>query len=248
MSDWTLRRDIRTPPPFRPSTPDLGWETGPWTMGETMHGLYSRPSSTGVRAVAILNGWEVSSWTELPMPVDPPLTSPWNRILAAPADSDIAAHLRHASPEVDWREWPVTAVLDGHLAYCDTSVTYQQLAALHARIEAKASSVEIRVVGGNADTVKVRMATTATVDELWDIPALIAAYQDVLPAPLAEREAEALLRHQHRPVSWYVDRPEDLAEVALSVWGLITGDNPAHTALEITRIARVRPRSPQPVP
>ncbi len=184
------------------------------------------------------------------------MCSPWNRIFAEPPDSDIHQNLTRALPSgIQWRAWPIHAVMQGSLAHAEAVLTSTDLASLcrgqaspdlsglrelikrcHFPLELVEGPTTLSELG---PAVTVRLSRCEPLSTLWNLPALADAYRQVLPEPLADHQASGLDFYRSHPVAHFAHHPEELAMVEWAVLGLITGDTPGHVALEIATTATV---------
>ncbi|GAA3821491.1 hypothetical protein GCM10022226_47300 [Sphaerisporangium flaviroseum] len=238
MTGWVEVPDIRTPrqPPQQP---------GPLVInGQPMHGIYRRPTAEGgAQGLAAYNGHQIWTWPELHIPhaACPPLCSPWNRIFAEPADSDIGRALSTAGADTpDWHARSAYAVLRGELAYAEAHVSIPQMLSLCTEIGRSHLCLACGFHSADhAGLASLRVARDQTFGELWDLPTLIKMYEQVLPPCLAERQSRALSQHANLRISCYAYHPRLLAEVELSVLGLVIGDTPWHIAHELLQLAQL---------
>ncbi|MBB3733829.1 hypothetical protein [Nonomuraea dietziae] len=215
-------------------------------LGEHLpHGIYYRSELDGVReGVAVIDGHVVSRWNELLFPLPVPFCSPWNRILADAGavglSVDYALRCHAEDPEhlhLDdgaRAQWAACAVLEGLLPYAEVSPRPEQMQAMMAAIEASPLILTYQSeVAPQSMLPTLRVGRTERIGDLWDIPALIHAWEQIdVPEDLAKSERKALDEAQDMRVSDVVFRPHSLSEASWSVMALITGDSPGWAAWE----------------
>jgi hypothetical protein len=194
---WTLDPahvdDPRTPAPGEPDTWRIWlspwWSpSGPWRdRGEPAHGIYHRPAADGLTDWATaVDGWMIWRWSGPRMNWTSPLVSPWNPILAQSLTLD---ELGGRAPDLgDWEQWTADAVLAGR-----KPAGYFGIRPRHRmrRWVDQALGAGLRVNFRMARCWAFA-ARPGTLGEHFDLGALAAEYQRVLPSALGDQTAAAL--------------------------------------------------------
>ncbi|MEU6720696.1 hypothetical protein ABZ897_55365 [Nonomuraea sp. NPDC046802] len=193
----------------------------------------------------------MATWYEFPFALDDlPWCSPWNRILADrsaiglavdqalqcaagdPEDLDRSMGSRHL--------WAAYAVLDDLLPYAEVHPEASEVLRLQAEI--RTSSLILAESSERAlyhVLPTIRVGRSQRIGDLWDIPAIIEAWEGMpLPAELIRQECKALDEAQDLRVSDFVRRPADLGVARWSVMALVTGDTQGYGAWQALRLWR----------
>ncbi|MEV1176842.1 hypothetical protein [Nonomuraea sp. NPDC049784] len=220
---------------------------------ELPHGIYYRTDSDGVlEGIAVIDGHVVSRWHELPfplqVPLQVPLCSPWNRILADSAAigltvdqalACVAADPEHLHPDDGARAiWAAEAVLAEQVAYAEVSPRSWQMSPLVAAIESSPLILTYHSERWpHTWAPTLRVGRSERIGDLWDIPALIRAWEEIdipddVSRDVSRRECKALDEASDMRVSDVVRRPDHLRKASWSVMALLIGADQGWAAWE----------------
>jgi hypothetical protein len=232
LDGWTLDPahvdDPRTP---ERGSPDTWWtrlnpwwsNSGPWQdNGAPAHGIYHRPATGGLTDwAAAVDGWMIWRWSGPRMHWRSPLVSPWNPILAQSLTLD---ELGGRVPDLgDWERWTADAVAAGQKAAGYFGIRPRR--EMRDRVDAARAAglaVNFRPRGCWAFA-----AQPGTLGHHFDLAALAAEYQRVLPAGLASQAATAIITAADFDVLTAAEQHEEHHE---AVCGIALGYPPEVTA------------------